>query len=335
MTSSARHRSSVSTAGGVLRWRVLTVSPESPRRDDVLPLLRQADEYALALYPAESYHSLDVAALERPGVAFLVARDDGRALGTAAVVDGGDGSAELKRVFVTDAARGLGVGRALLAAAEATAREAGASLMRLETGLPQTAAIALYERAGYRHVPRFGPYAADPTSVCMERDLRRAAGPLPRWILRPALPDDAGWMAELRAVVLRSDLERLGRFDPVRVRRRLLDGWAAERTSVIRVDGRDAGLVACREEPDAWWVEHLYLDPAAQGRGIGGEVLADLMDRHDDGRPFRLDVLQGSPARRLYERAGFRVEREDPVDAWLVAPGRGPTAGPVAPSPRR
>ncbi|WP_080754911.1 GNAT family N-acetyltransferase [Clavibacter michiganensis] len=298
---------------------MLTVAPESPRQDDVLPLLRQADEFALALYPAENYHALDVAALERPGVTFLVAREDGRALGTAAVVDGGDGSAELKRVFVTDAARGLGVGRALLVAVEERARSLGAHLMRLETGLPQTAAIALYERGGYRHVPRFGPYAADPTSVCMERDLRVDPGPLPRWILRPALADDATWMAELRAVVMRPDLERLGRWDPVRVRRRFLDGWAPERTSVIRVAGRDVGLIACREEPDARWIEHFYLDPAVQGRGIGGEVLRDLLSRHDDGRPFRLDVLQGSAARRLYERAGFRVEREDAVDVWLVA----------------
>ncbi|MBM7024389.1 GNAT family N-acetyltransferase, partial [Clavibacter zhangzhiyongii] len=135
----------------------------------------------------------------------------------------------------------------------------------------------------------------------------------------PALPDDATWMAELRAVVMRPDLERLGRWDPVRVRRRFLDGWAPERTSVIRVDGRDAGLIACRDEPDARWIEHFYLDPAAQGRGIGGEVLGEVMARHDDGRPFRLDVLQGSAARRLYERAGFRIEREDAVDAWLVA----------------
>jgi ribosomal protein S18 acetylase RimI-like enzyme len=302
---------------------VLIVAPGSPRADDVLPLLRQADDFALALYPAESYHALDDAALERPDVTFLVAREDGRALGTAAVVDAGDGSAELKRVFVTAAARGLGVGRALLDAAEQRARELGATTMRLETGLPQTAAIALYERAGYRHVPRFGPYVEDPTSVCMERDLRAAPAPLPRWILRPALPDDATWMAELRAVGLRPDLERLGRWDPVRVRRRFLDGWAPERTSVIRVGGRDAGLIACRDEPDAHRIEHFHLDPAVRGRGIGGEVLRDMMDRHDDGRPFRLDVLQGSAARRLYERAGFVVEREDAVDAWLVGLRRG------------
>ena len=84
---------------------------------------------------------------------------------------------------------------------------------------------------------------ADPTSVCMERDLRVDPGPLSRWILRPALADDATWMAELRALALRPDLERLGRWDPVRVRRRFLDGWAPERTAVIRVAGRDAGLV--------------------------------------------------------------------------------------------
>ncbi|MFT2753962.1 GNAT family N-acetyltransferase [Clavibacter sp. Sh2088] len=298
---------------------MLTVAPESPRAEDVLPLLRQADDFALSLYPAESYHALDVGDLERPDVTFLVAREGGRALGTAAVVDGGDGSAELKRVFVTAAARGLGAGRALLLAAEERARGLGATVMRLETGLPQTAAIALYERGGYRHVPRFGKYAADPTSVCMERDLRVDPGPLPRWILRAALPDDATWMAELRAVVLRPDLERLGRWDPIRVRRRFLDGWAPSRTQVIRVDGRDAGLIACREEPDARWIEHFYLDPALQGVGIGGEVLRDLMARHDDGRPFQLDVLQGSAARRLYERVGFQVEREDAVDAWMVA----------------
>ncbi|WP_350271581.1 hypothetical protein [Frondihabitans sucicola] len=44
--------------------------------------------------------------------------------------------------------------------------------------------------------------------------------------LRPATPDDAGWMAELRAVVMRPDLERLGRFDPARVRSRFLDGYS-------------------------------------------------------------------------------------------------------------
>lgn len=151
---------------------VPTVSLESPRGADVLPLLQQADDFALSLYPAENYHGLDVDSLDRPHVAFFVARVDGVALGTAAVVDGGDGSAELKRMFVTAKARGLGLGRALLDAAEAYAIDRGATVMLLETGLPQTAAIALYERAGYSVIPRFGPYVDDPTSYCMEKRLR-------------------------------------------------------------------------------------------------------------------------------------------------------------------
>ncbi len=42
---------------------------------------------------------------------------------------------------------------------------------------------------------------------------------MPDFVLRPAVATDAAWIAELRAVVMRPDLERLGRFDPVRVRR--------------------------------------------------------------------------------------------------------------------
>lgn len=144
---------------------------ESPHQTDVLALLQEGDDYALSLYPAENYYGLELADLEQPGVAFYVARQDGIALGTAAIVDRGDGSAEIKRMFVTDAARGLGIGRALLETVEAHARSLGVSLVQLETGVPQLAAIALYERAGYQHIPQFGQYVGDPTSVCMEKRL--------------------------------------------------------------------------------------------------------------------------------------------------------------------
>jgi putative acetyltransferase len=155
--------------GRLVHWIVPTIAVEDPRQPDVIALLQQGDDFALALYPAESYYGLDLAALEQPGIAFHVAREDGVAVGTAALVDRGDGSAEIKRMFVTDAARGLGVGRALLEAVEAHARSRDITVVQLETGVPQAAAIALYERAGYRHIPRFGRYVDDPTSVCMEK----------------------------------------------------------------------------------------------------------------------------------------------------------------------
>ena len=140
--------------------------------------------------------------------------------------------------------------------------------------------------------------------------------------LRAASDTDARWIAELRAAVLKDDLERLGRYDPVRVRRRFLDGFNAGHTSVILVDGVEAGSIALRPDVDSQWIEHFYLDRRHQGRGLGGSVLADVMARHADSRPFRLNVLAGSPAQRLYLRHGFTVESQDPIDVYMVAPGR-------------
>ncbi|MEU5327687.1 GNAT family N-acetyltransferase [Streptomyces parvus] len=142
---------------------------------------------------------------------------------------------------------------------------------------------------------------------------------LPSWNLRQALPEDVEPIAELRAVVMRPDLERLGRYDGHRVRQRLREAYAPEHTSVIEAAGSFAGCVALRPAEDGWWLEHFYLSPALQGRGIGSAVLRGVLDRADAERlPVRLDVLQGSPARRLYERHGFTLEREDAVDVFLV-----------------
>ncbi len=142
---------------------------------------------------------------------------------------------------------------------------------------------------------------------------------VPAWTLRPASPDDALWMAELRAVVMRPDLERLGRYDSHRVRRRFIDAFEPRHTQVVQVDGEPVGLFAVRPERDERWFEHLYLRSDQQGRGLGAELMSHVL-RDDDPRPFRLNVLQGSAARRLYERHGFVVEREDPVDVWMVRP---------------
>ncbi|MCF1598786.1 GNAT family N-acetyltransferase [Streptomyces muensis] len=145
------------------------------------------------------------------------------------------------------------------------------------------------------------------------------------WKLRAAVRADIEAMAEVRAVVLRADLERLGRYDEHRVRQRLRDGFDAAHTWVIEVGGAFAGCVALRPDGDTRWLEHFYLAPHAQGRGIGSAVLRELLQRCDQaGALVRLNVLQGSAARRLYERHGFTVESEDPVDVFMV---RGATAG--------
>lgn len=152
------------------------IRPEPPRQPDIVELLRLSDAFALALYPPESCFLLDVSELEKPGVTLFVARVDGRALGIAALVVGTTPDwAELKRMFVHEDARGQGVARALLAAVEAAAADAGIAELRLETGPLQHAALALYDRSGYKRIPNFGPYVDGPDSLCYAKPLGVAA----------------------------------------------------------------------------------------------------------------------------------------------------------------
>ena len=126
------------------------------------------------------------------------------------------------------------------------------------------------------------------------------------WALRSAQPEDVEAIAELRATVMRPDLERLGRFDEHRVRQRLRDSFSPQYTSVIVADGAFAGCITVRPAEGGRWLEHFYLAPGLQGRGLGSAVLRTLLKRTDaDGVLVRLNVLQGSAARRLYERYGF------------------------------
>jgi ribosomal protein S18 acetylase RimI-like enzyme len=80
-------------------------------------------------------------------------------------------AAEIKRMYVVPAARRTGLARRMLEHLEATARQAGADLMVLETGIEQPEAIALYRSAGYEPVTKFGHYAWSPKSRCFGKPL--------------------------------------------------------------------------------------------------------------------------------------------------------------------
>ncbi|ANH91621.1 acetyltransferase [Streptomyces sp. SAT1] len=147
------------------------------------------------------------------------------------------------------------------------------------------------------------------------------AGTATAWSLRPAVVADIEPIAELRAEVMRADLERLGRYDEHRVRQRLRDSFSSRYTSVIEAGGELAGCVTFRPADGRRWLEHFYLAPHHQSRGLGSAVLRTLLRRADaQGETVALNVLQGSPARRLYERHGFALEAEDPVDVFLARP---------------
>jgi GNAT superfamily N-acetyltransferase len=74
-------------------------------------------------------------------------------------------------MYVVPGARRLGLARAMLSHIEGTAREAGAEVMVLETGIRQPEAIQLYGSMGYRPVPGFGFYKDSPINRCFARPL--------------------------------------------------------------------------------------------------------------------------------------------------------------------
>ena len=96
-----------------------------------------------------------------PAGYFVVAWLDGAAIGCGALKRGDAGIGEIKRMWTSPAARGMGVARKVLAQLEAIAREAGIGVLRLETNRTLIEAQALYRSTGYREVPRFNdePYA--------------------------------------------------------------------------------------------------------------------------------------------------------------------------------
>jgi putative acetyltransferase len=145
------------------------IASEPANQPEVLALIEQLDAYQMPLYPAESHHGIDVAALSQPNVIFAVARDaSGHAVACGAIVLE-PAYGELKRMFTQPSHRGQGIARALVQWLEAQAQARGCHLFMLETGYLQPEAIVLYERLGYSRRGPFGPYTEDPHSVFMHK----------------------------------------------------------------------------------------------------------------------------------------------------------------------
>jgi putative acetyltransferase len=147
--------------------------------DDVRALVDELEAVLAAEYLPEQRHGLALDALFQPHIRFFLAALRGEAVGCGGVALFDD-FAEVKRMYVRDAARRQGVAAAILARLEQEARDAGFSWLRLETGDNQIAAMQLYERAGFRRCPAFGDYArmmpqSIVTSVFFEKQIGQTA----------------------------------------------------------------------------------------------------------------------------------------------------------------
>jgi GNAT superfamily N-acetyltransferase len=105
--------------------------------------------------------------------------------------------------------------------------------------------------------------------------------------------------------------------------------WASQKPSVILYDNEPVGTISFtkKEGPffiGRWFIEHFYILPEYQNKGIGSFVLKHFLDTADNaGLPVNLMVLSFNPAASLYARMGFKViETKEPfVMAERQPPG--------------
>jgi GNAT superfamily N-acetyltransferase/ketosteroid isomerase-like protein len=124
--------------------------------------------------------------------------------------------------------------------------------------------------------------------------------------LQPVAAADFDELLALRVRAMQPSLQALGRFDPARSRERFAGTFLPEHMQHILLGGLKVGCVTLRPKPDVLRIDHLYIDPAYQRRGLGAWVMdwacstADLRQQ-----PLELAALQGSDANRFYLRHGF------------------------------
>ena len=151
-----------------------SIAVESPLQDEVRDLIAALNAYLRPLSPPEFQFQMTVEQMADADTTVFVARnEDGRAVGCGALKMHGDGLAEVKRMYTRPEIRGQRVGRALLDAIEALAREKGVVVLKLETGDAPgfEPAWRLYERAGFTRCGAFLDYPDSGWSAFYEKTL--------------------------------------------------------------------------------------------------------------------------------------------------------------------
>ena len=152
----------------------LVIEPISVRLPEATLLIARLSEELVRLYGDDDGGDFRPEDVEGPRSGFLVARWDGQPVGCGAFRLWTETTAEIKRMFVEPAFRGRSIGRRVLDALEAAARQAGYTKVRLETGIVQPEALGLYQSAGYFRIECYGHHKDDPRSICFEKLLSEA-----------------------------------------------------------------------------------------------------------------------------------------------------------------
>ena len=138
-----------------------------------------------------------------------------------------------------------------------------------------------------------------------------------------AVQADAEELASLRVVAMRESLARIGRFDPTRARERFLSGFNPEQTRHILSVNRKVGFVAVKPIDSGLLLDHLYVKPEHQGKGIGAAVLSEVFAHASAANcSVRVGALRESESNQFYAQHGFVLVEQAEFDNYYVRSGK-------------
>jgi GNAT superfamily N-acetyltransferase len=137
--------------------------------------------------------------------------------------------------------------------------------------------------------------------------------------LRQAQETDAEFIYRVVETTMRGYVEQIwGSFSEEYNRKNVDELIAAGMYSVIECEGRNIGALAVERYPTHIQLTQMYILPSHQNRGIGTSLIRGLaLEAKESHKPLRLRVLAVNPARRLYEREGFRVTSVTPERVFM------------------
>jgi ribosomal protein S18 acetylase RimI-like enzyme len=125
--------------------------------------------------------------------------------------------------------------------------------------------------------------------------------------LRPAELDDKDFLWSLHCDTMRGYIEKVWGWDEQWQREHFAERFDRYDMEIIEVDGVRVGAIQVDRQPGIIFLNNMHITPSRQRHGIGSEIVRALIDESDKrGIPIRLQVLKVNPARKFYERLGFR-----------------------------
>jgi GNAT superfamily N-acetyltransferase len=138
--------------------------------------------------------------------------------------------------------------------------------------------------------------------------------------LRTACDDDVTFARNLYFETMREIIDRLFGWDQIREEKNFARFFKLDEARIITADGQDVGWIQEQISERNINLGSFYITRAMQGRGVGTQVLQMLLrGAARESKSMTLAVVKINPARRFYEKRGFRTTHEDEHKLYMVA----------------